>query len=188
MTVEIIRNTLAIVVRNEGEFGTFFVRQGKRKDRSGDVYYCELTIQSSFGNVGHYWHCMATPAPIFFTQAHKEYLLGKLFGDQSRVFDASATKKELCLILFRERRQGHINQTRARNVYEALRGLGECSELSDFCDDFAKHGVLMAWCWLSDIPFQYKLSPQAEGLWKKLWPEFIQALNEEALRPRDIVS
>lgn len=187
MTVEIIRNALAFVVRNEGEFGTFFVRQGKRRDRSGDAYHCELTIQSSFGNVGYYWHCMSTPAPIFLTQANKEYLLGKLFGDQSRVFDGPATEKELCHMLLRERREGDIHQAQAREVYEALRDLGEHSELSDFCDAFANHGALMSWCWLSDIPFQYKLSSQALGLWEKLWPEFIQALNEEALRPRDIV-
>ncbi len=187
MTVEIIRNALAFVVRNEGEFGTFFVRQGKRRDRSGDVYHCELTIQSSFGNVGYYWHCMGTPAPIFFTQVHKEYLLGKLFGDRSHVFDAPATERELRLMLLRDRRQGSINQKQARNVYEALHALGEHSELSGFCDAYAEYRNLMTWCWLSDIPFQYKLSPQALGLWEKLWPEFIQALNEEALRPRDIV-
>lgn len=188
MTVEIIRNTLAIVVRNEGEFGTFFVRQGKRKDRSGDVYYCELTIQSSFGNVGYYWHCMGTPTPIFLTQAHKEYLLGKLFGDRSHVFDAPATEKELRLLLLRGRQRGYVTRAQARDLYEAIQDLGLYDDLSCFCDVYAEYANLMAWCSIADVPFRYKLSPQAAGLWEKLWPEFIQALNEEALRPRDIVS
>ena len=80
MSYEIIRDALRITVRNEGEYGVFFVREGKRGEGADTRHYCELTIQSSFGNVGYYWNHMGSSACVFFSDADKHYFLGKLFG------------------------------------------------------------------------------------------------------------
>ena len=86
MSYEIIRDALCIVVRDQGEYAAFYVRENKAKrNNDSDYYQCELTIHSSFGNVGHYWNAMSTPAAMFFDRTESDYILGKLFGDGARV-------------------------------------------------------------------------------------------------------
>lgn len=187
MSVEIIRNALCIVVRNQGEYGAFFVREGKKSTGPDTRRYCELTIQSSFGNVGYFWPHIYSPACMFLSGADKHYFLGKLFGRKAYIFDAERTEKELLRMLLKDRRHGEIKKKRARELYDAISGLGLFETRERFCDAYVEYEDLLYWRTVSDIPFCNMLSPQAVGLWEKLWPEFIQALNEEALRPRDIV-
>lgn len=194
MSVQIIRNALCIVVRNEGEYGSFFVREGKSEEGPYTRYYCELTIQSSFGNVGYFWSHMGSPACSFLSQTNADYVLGKLWGGKSTVFDAQATIVRLKQDLFKEHRQ-QWNEN-AREIYDALEQINlhhDTAEqmYNDMCEDLefdANRSALIDW--LGDpceIPWQNVTNPQARGFWEKLWPEFIQALNDEALRPRDIV-
>ena len=187
MSYEIIRDALCITVRNEGEYGAFFVREGKRGEGADTRHYCELTIQSSFGNVGYYWNHMGSPACVFFSDADKHYFLGKLFGTSAYIFDAYRTEMELRRLLLEDRRRGEFTKERARDIHDALRDLGSFETLVRFCDAYCEYEDLLQWCTVGDIPFCNTLNPQAVGLWEKLWPEFIQALNEKALRPRDIV-
>lgn len=187
MSVEIIRDALCITVRNEGEYGAFFVREGKRGKGADTRHYCELTIQSSFGNVGHFWSHMDSPACVFLEQASKDYVLGKLFGKDAYVFDADRTELELRRLLLEDRRRGEFTKEQARDIHDALRGLSLFETLERFCDAYREYKDLLQWRTDDDIPLCNTLNPQAVGLWEKLWPQFIQALNEEALRPRDIV-
>lgn len=187
MSYEIIRNALCITVRNQGEYGAFFVREGKVGEGKDLRYYCELTIQSSFGNVGHFWSHMGSPACVFLSQTDKHYTLGKLFGTNAYVFDAQGTERELRRMLLEERRRGNFDKETARDRYDALKDLGMFDILERFCDAYCEYECLLEWRTVGDIPFTNELNPQAVGLWEQLWPEFIQALNEEALRPRDIV-
>lgn len=187
MSVEIIRNALCIVVRNLGEYGAFFIREGKRGEGPNTQFYCELTIQSSFGNVGYFWSHMGSPACTFFTQTSRDYVVDKLWGEHSRVFDAEKTEEQMRRMILEERRRGSHTKSEARDIYNAVQDLSTFETLERFCDAYAEYSCLLEWCHIGDIPFVNVINPQAAAFWEKLWPEFLQALNEEALRPRDIV-
>lgn len=195
MSYEIIRDALCIVVRNQGEYGAFFVRENKAKRNNESNYYqCELTIQSSFGNVGYYWNAMANPAAMFFDRTESDYILGKLWGDKLHLFCGDSTIKQLKRQLFRDIRCGDVHNS--REIYNALNEIGvgasDAREMyEDMCfnaeyDDGRK--ALLEWLPNpAEIEWGTRINPQADGLWRVLWPEFVKALNEEALRPRDIV-
>lgn len=183
----IVRNIPCFVVHNQGEYGAFYVREGV-SHRSGEPYYhCELTVNSSFGTVGYCWTHMGSPACIFFSRVNKDYVLTKLFNKEARIFDPELTKMELLQMLLRDRRRGELDRREAREIHKAIRDLDGIDTIENFCDDYAQSCCLMEWCHVGDIPFRYSLSPQAAGFWDKLWAPFVEMLNQEALRPRDIV-
>ena len=196
MSYEIIRDALCIVVRDQGEYAAFYVRENKAKrDNGGEYHQCELTIHSSFGNVGYYWNAMSTPAAMFFDRTESDYILGKLFGDKHQLFCGEQTVVNLKRQLFHDRRCGDLDGNTAREIYDALEELNDNASdaremYEDMCfdaefDDNRKS--LLEWMPNpADIPWGRRINGQALGLWS-LWPEFVKALNEEALRPRDIV-
>jgi len=187
MTTEIVRDALGIIVRNEGEYGAFFVRETARMLKPHDWRYsCELTVQSSFGTVGHYWSHMGSPAHRFFDLDQKSYFLGKLFGDKTYEFDAKNTVRQLKKMLINDRREREVDSDLAREIWEALGDLDEFDNLEVFYDRYTEYPELMDWTTPGDIPSCQQITSQAEGFWKQLWPEFVQAMKDEAARPRDI--
>jgi len=187
MTTEIVRDALGIIVRNEGEYGAFFVRETARMRAPHDWQYsCELTVQSSFGIVGHYWSHMGSPAHQFFSSCEKSYVLGKLFGDKAYEFDNKATMKQLRKMLLEDRISRNVHARRAREIWDSLKDLDDLDHPETFYDQYASDEVLLDWISPGDIPNCQHLTSQAEGFWKQLWPEFVQAMKDEAARPRDI--
>lgn len=196
MAVEIDRNALCITVRQGGEYGAFYLREGRsRRDSDrADYHYAELSIFSSFGNVGYYWGAMGCEAHKFFDRGDEsDYILGKLFGGDYYQFDADETILNLKRRLFRDRRQWDIGPDDARRVYDALRTISRnCTtaeefyeQMSDYSEDFQSEDeknaqALCEWAGHpSDIDWGRRVNPQAAGLWK-LWPEFVAALKAEA--------
>lgn len=185
VTVEIIRDALGIIVRNEGEYGAFFVRAGLRmRSPSERQYLCELTIQSSFGNVGHFWTHMGEPADKFFASVEKSYLVGKLFGEHAYEFDSEATERALKKMLLRDRREREVDSDLAREIWNDIQDMGMYHHLEAFCDAYTEFPVMLEWTNVGDIPYQQRFTAQATGFWEKLWPEFVTALQQELNRPK----
>ena len=178
MTAE-IGFALCVTVRNQGEYGAFFVRETQRGEGSSKHFMCELTIQSSFGNVGYFWGHMGRYAHEFFDTDDKHYILGKLFGDRAYVFDLDNTIRDIKKRIIEQRRHGICTPARAREYWEDLRWLEEAyteQELYHQLYENAAH--LSRLIEPSDLAVCRMLNPQAEGLWTMLWPEFVQALKQ----------
>jgi hypothetical protein len=157
-------------IRANGEWGTFYVREGVD---DGGHHWCELTCNTAFGCVGHYWGSMGRPAPKFLAKVDKGYLLGKLWGTKTKVFDPGAAISDAKRALFAMRRAADISAVRARDVYDDICNaepdehgwhllVDECEWLYDRMVDGASYGM---------VP-----NPQAEGFWRDLWPTFIAEL------------
>lgn len=176
-------DVFSITLHNQGEFGTFYLREGK----THDYFWAELVIYSSFGCVGHYWSSMGMPALQFFEKIDRDYLMGKLFGSKSRVFDQDATIKEIKLKLFRQMRDGSFpyDELEPRDLYDELVAMPQCNTEQEFGEWFQNSlnvrtdvHELSEWLQPYDIPWQTRINGQAEGLWQILWPLFIEKLKE----------
>lgn len=167
-------------IRRNGEWGTFYVRQGV-----GDQgkHWCELTCNTSFGVVGHYWSHMGCPAGEFLADVSKGYLLVKLWGMNSTVFDPDKAIADAKRALFESRRSGELTEDEARDVYDELNA-GSGDEhgwhlLVDRCDWLYRRMIDGAG--YGKVP-----NPQAEGFYRELWPAFIAELTAttQAQAPR----
>lgn len=186
MTATVIRDALCIQIHNNGEYGTFFVRTGEREASwrtTGEKgYWCELTIQSGFGNVAYHWGNMGCPAHEFL-KTDKHYLMNKLFGDRAYVFDFDATIRALKLQLIEQRRENwEVTKQIARERWDAITSLEHTQDTGYYMHQFLSSNALSEWYEPCDVPQCTILNPQAEGLWEHLWPEFLQALTEEMKR------
>lgn len=162
--------TAHYVIRANGEWGTFYVREGV--DDQGH-HWCELTCNTAFGCVGYHWGSMGRPAREFLAKVDKGYLLGKLWGVKTRVFDAAVAIEDAKRALLKERRALDIGKDEAREVYD---------ELNTGCSTEFEWHLLIDGCeWLygrmvDSADFGMVPNPQAEGFWRELWPAFLTEL------------
>lgn len=169
-----------ISVRENGEWGSFFVRSGitTRAD-DNPHHWCELTANTSFGCVGHYWSHMGRPAPEFLAKIGKDYLIDKLWGLESEVFDGDQALTDARCLVLDDRRHDCLSREEARDRWDELANESWYGE-ADFigfvyrCDWLYQHLVE------GGGPIGKVPNPQAEGFWKYLWPGFIRQLGAEA--------
>ena len=163
-----------------GEWGTFYLREGVSGEGDRLIHWCELTCNTSFGVVGHYWGSMGMPAARFLAKISRDYALDKLWGLESQVFDGRQAILEARQLVLRKRRDGDLSQEESRNRWDSLEDLEPSSEF-EFRD------------LVHDTPWLYKHlcegggpigevpNPQAVGFWEKLWPAFIAEVSVGAV-------
>lgn len=159
------------------EYGSFYIRTGTNGRDKG--HWAELTINSSFGNVGYTWGSMGCEAHRFFDSDDKHYLMNKLFGEHAYVFDFDSTIAELKRSVLRERRGRDSDKHEAKERWDAIGSLEETRDQGFFYHQFLTNRVLSEWYEPTEIPCCTILNQSAEGLWKHLWPHFVTALKEQ---------
>lgn len=165
-------DTVCISVTRDGEHGRFYLRSGVHDDGN---HWCELTCNTTFGVVGHYWGNMGSPAKNFLSKLSKDYLLGKLWGLNTEVWDDDRAFEVLRDFVLSHRREQDLDQHDARAAYDALD------------DEGMSHGAVEQW--LIENPECYDLgaweldlkveNPQCTGFWNTLWAPFVTALQQD---------
>lgn len=170
-------------VRNEGEWGTFYVREGVRlKDPligGEDRHWVELSCHTAFGDVGHSWPNTGGDAQWFLSKLSEDYLLGKLWGAELQVFDLDDALVDAREHIRTARREGSISKDKARELTQRFDPdeiiTHEQFQELIYCDSFLTELLWEAGCGKVQ-------NHQATGFWNKLWPEFIKGLNEPVLQ------
>lgn len=170
-----------IHVSNRGEYGDFFLREGSQQRQDGTTtYWCQLTCNTSFGCVGHFWSSMGSPAASFLAKIDKGYTLGKLFGLKAEIFDAHQAVEDAKSFVRRDLESDDIDEATAAERLQELTDAGISNEFEwhIFVND---NDWLFVWlvdgARAGQIP-----NPQAEGFWEYLWPVFLDALTATAAR------
>lgn len=163
-------------VRNDGEYGAFYLREGVEGEGDRQSHWCELTCNTAFGVVGHYWGSMGGPAAWFFGKTNTGYLAGKLWGLEATVFDVDVAVKELCKLVIKERRSGDLTSEEAREYWDAL----DCSFEHEH--EFKAMAYDIEWMRESLIGSSIGQvdNLQAVGFFRDLWPEFVKQLQADA--------
>lgn len=170
---------LQIQVRNNGEYGSFFVREGVSGEGDRMSHWCELTCNTSFGTVGYYWSSMGSPAKDFFKRTDYHYIIGKLWMNNSTVFDGAATEKAIRKEIIRLRREGEIEHEDAAHMWSDTH-LIDFTSNSLFERSVTQHcDWLVSWLCEGIDLIQKETNPQAAGFMKHLWPLFVEELNKE---------
>lgn len=177
----------------DGEWGSFYLREGVSGEGERQNHWCELTCNTSFGTVGYYWGNMGRPAARFLAKIDRGYALNKLWGADAHVFDAEVAMAEARAVILSKRKVGDLNSEEARNRWD---------DLADHrpTDEFEFREVVYTTDWLYAYlcdghgPIGQVANPQAIGFWEELWPAFIAELvaNSEPITlanvkpPRDL--
>lgn len=171
-----VPEVLHIRVRNNGEYGSFYLREGVECEGDRRRYWCELTCNTAFGVVGHHWSHMGKPAAQFLTKVGRDYVVDKLWGMESRIFDADKAMADVRRMILRDRRAGELDHQQARNRWESVE-MGADNE-------FEFHSLVNETDWLHEVLYEGGFrdigkvdNPQAVGFWKHLWPDFLAQLN-----------
>ncbi|WP_127158451.1 hypothetical protein [Xanthomonas arboricola] len=160
-----------------GEHGRFYLTEGNEPDRrGGTTYWCVLVCHTTFGTVGHTWNSMGRPAAQFLAQIGKDYLLDKLWGLDSDVYDEDTARAGLACLIFEQRRQNAWGRDEARSAFDELID----TELSSKEQFFAlAYGSTFFPLCVDGGPNHTVANPQAVGFWEQLWPAFIGELTAE---------
>jgi len=171
-----------IIVKNEQarEHGTFFVVEGCEQSKNGETrYWCQLTCNTPFGVVGTYFGSMGAPAAKFLSGCNKDYILGRLWGLETEVYDGDVAKANLVKWVLRERKSRELSHDSAKDLLQAI-------DCADFDNEHGFQSLVYG-----HAPFyqvfsegggsDYKVpNPQAEGFWQDLWPGFLAELTQRA--------
>lgn len=165
-----------------GEWGSIFLREGIGGEGERQYHWCELTCNTSFGVVGHYWGSMGMPAARFLAKISRDYALDKLWGLNTDVYCESTTRDNLKAHLLQERRSltSDLSRDTARQLWDELTDADLDNEHSHivfvYGDDYWSE-VYASGCG----PKSTIRNPQAEGFWERLWPAFIAELSTGAV-------
>jgi hypothetical protein len=161
----------------DGEHGTFFVRSGINRFTNA---WLELTINSTFGTFGYTFGSIGGAPAEFLAKVDYAYLMNKLMGKQSTVFDADKASREARKEIAEHRRSGDISKGEARDLFdEVATAESDCNGSEDrFFHMLAENDRMRDWeIWC--IP-SHSENPQALGFWEKLWPAFIAELRADS--------
>ncbi|QGL94598.1 hypothetical protein FEO92_20300 [Stenotrophomonas maltophilia] len=171
-----------IVVKNEQarEHGTFFVVEGCEHLSNGDTrYWAQLTCNTTFGVVGTFFGSMGAPAASFLRHCGKGYILGRLWGMQTEVYDGDVAKANLIKWVLRERKNRELSHDSARGLLQAIDG-------ADFDNEHGFQALVYGHALFYQVFSEgggtdYKVpNPQAEGFWQYLWSGFLTELAQRA--------
>lgn len=160
-------------VRLDGEWGTFVLRQGRRKDACGTAYWCELIAATSFGTVSHHWSSMGQPAAKFLPRLERDYALSKLWGLRAFETDVEATMVAVRHDIIEARRHGDITADEAREAWDSL---PDWATDDDELMDAAKESSYLMSAMCDGGCRRTRINPQADGFWRYLWPRFLEQL------------
>lgn len=160
----------------DGEYGSFYLREGIERSYQREYHWCELTCNTSFGVVGHYWGSMGMPAARFLAKVERGYVLNKLWGSAAKVFDSDEAMRDVRRIILRERRDDSITHVEARERWDEL-----SYERPDGEFEFRELVYNTPWLYRhlceGGGPIGMISNPQADGFWTELWPSFIAQLS-----------
>lgn len=163
-------------IRANGEWGTFFVRQGfipKGEGATHDRYWCELTCNTSFGCVGYHWGHMGSPAHEFLASCDRGYIGGKLWGADSQVFDIRTATESTKELINEALNDGDIDEGEAFDMSRAFDIISSENEwYAAVCMNDPLQSMIMQNC---GIDTQAD-NPQMVGFFRELWPAFIAEL------------
>lgn len=172
-----VHDVRAFTVNNNGEYGTFFLREFQRQREDGSTAYsAELTANTSFGAVGYYWSAMGCPAKEFFKKTDMHYLGTKLWGASSRLFDCDETLQNIRSDLLAQRRQKLMDKDEAMAIWDDLQSLEHCSSQDEFRHMMGDLSHIDEWLPANEVPFGTRPNPQLVGFFKELWPAFVEAI------------
>ncbi len=167
-----------IVVENEQarERGTFFVVEGREDSGGGTArYWAQLTCNTPFGVVGTFFGSMGAPAAEFLRRCNKGYILGRLWGLQTEVYDGAVAERELRKLILRDRYAVDLTAEEARELWDEVNA-------AEFDTEYHFQALVYGNSHLYQYFSEgggsdYKVpNPQAEGFWKLLWPGFLTDL------------
>ena len=174
MTYVINRNQLAVTIFQNMEYASVYLTEVA----TDNTHSLNLTINSSFGTVSHYWSNMGCLAGQFLPKLERDYLLNKLWGLDYLQFDAKATKEALRELFRKLHADGEME---AEDLDQILTDINQ--DLSDdageiqFRMELEDTGVF-SWIGHGEHPMCTKPNPQALGFWRELWPGLLEAVKE----------
>lgn len=114
----------AIDIQVETGQASFLFRYWTGKTRYGDPKNGgTLVVYSSWGCWGHTWHHCVPAFPAFLKGTSSSYLIGKLLGDSSTVFDAPGALLALQKAILESRRAREITKEEAYAAFSEVSGM-----------------------------------------------------------------
>lgn len=169
-------NARAITVVNGHDAGHFFMIEHRHPERTAIT----LAITSSYGTYGHHWNNFGKRSAVeVLSSLSFDYAMGKLKPGGLRVFCEHKAIEWARSEVVKLRRERAVSKDGARDMWDDISGMdyGQSAEL--FFDRVASilnpyyHDREM-WqapaCMIDD--------PQCVGLWRDLWPGFIEQLSK----------
>jgi hypothetical protein len=186
-------------VRNQGEWATIVVRSWEEPGHDGKSRHRgELLINSTFGSWSNYWSAPGESFKKFLVGLDFDYLMTKLMGREMEEYDGYATIKDLRSRMLAMRREGRLTKKRAAWLWNEIDDRHEtlehsqegfvsaCGEiLSDAGEWWNQHHTRHDTNDLNELlqePWTHtktRNNPAAVGFHRVIWPEFVQALQEE---------
>jgi hypothetical protein len=166
-------------IRENGEYGTFFVEAGEGKTSDGRPrFFATWCCVSSYGVFGHYWSHMGEPFAAFIADIEQDYLLGKIC---TMVPSAEKGIEAVRSEILQNRRAENISRDVARDAWEAVQeveddGLSGEWALKSLFDSDAIQAAEVDWCDISSQDWPNDALQFA----RKLWPGFVKAVGERA--------
>ena len=158
-----------------GEWGSFYLREGVSGEGERQNHWCELTCNTSFGTVGYYWGSMGRPAARFLAKIDRGYALNKLWGADAHVFDAKVAMDQARAVILSKRKAGDLSSEQARDRWDDLADHRPTDEF-EFREMVYTTEWLYAYLCDGHGPIGQVANPQAIGFWEELWPAFIAEL------------
>jgi hypothetical protein len=148
-----------------------------------DIHISEdgaLFIRSDYGDYTYKWGSFGDSFKKFLISINNDYLINKLGGVNSYIFDYDLTIKEIKKEIIKGRREGLDNEV-VREIWNEIEEL----EYTSIKDIFYK--IIMDTQYFDiicdndpyNIPCQESINPQLSSFIKELWPNFIAYLKEE---------
>lgn len=168
-------STKRYMVRLEhGGWGEFFVHEAERES-GAKSYSASWTCNSSYGTYGHYWNSMGAPFADFIRGVDSYYLLGKVA--QTRFApDAFIKAMKRAIFISRATRE---DKSAAAKALDRIRCEVSDAALVWCCQESREIGVCEIDC--CDLPSCESYDGNALDFANKLWPKFVEAVNESAL-------
>lgn len=142
-------------------------------DRSG-----RISISSDYGNYGNYWGACSGGFKQFLIDLNIEYAADKFNAD--RWFDLDRTLKSYKQKLLKNRRNENYTTEYAREIWNEIEYLEDCSSISEFEAIMWQQTKLMRmYDHTPDIT--YGITPQFKKFWQTIWPIFINQLKQEII-------
>jgi hypothetical protein len=166
-----------IVVSDGWDSAHFFIIEKRQEDRLSIT----LSITGSFGQYGHYWGNFGYQnAAQALGSLDFDYAMGKLCpGGSLREFDQEASTQAAKREVIRCRRKGRWDRDKAREAWEAIEDFQYSGSRDLFLNEMQEVFGSLFWDHeLFSTLSEDRYNPQAVGLWKKLWPGFIEQLRQ----------
>jgi len=140
-------------------------------DRSG-----RISISSDYGNYANYWGACGSGLKQFLIDLNLEYAADKFGAD--RWFDLDCTLKGYKQRVLEYRRDETLTADLAREIWDEINELEDCSNKSEFEARMWNQSKLMRmYDHCPDI--DYGITPQFNKFWKTVWPIFTDAIRAE---------